>query len=251
MGKYDADYRRYKLYGIDHLGNKVVLFDTTSIEKVDEFTKQFTDKYDLLAQLSDRYEINFLDFYIESKGQKQKDSESGKIINNILYMEDEIPALEELQDIYISYLLEDRNRIRYSFGRYKPRFMSDEGINVESYRLASSVHAKIKSYMNVREVYFELVKNGKIKNNRNDYDYVDELKELDKKNKDTDYLKGLLNFVNSDYPQIEPEDLTSRDVEIISDSIMIDKIRSGEVEPFEYYDYENYFSMSSEKGRGR
>ena len=76
MEKYDADYRRYKLYCVDHLGNKVVLFEASSIEKVDEFTKQFTNKYDLLTQLSDRYEINFLDFYIESKGQKQNTIEN-------------------------------------------------------------------------------------------------------------------------------------------------------------------------------
>lgn len=251
MGKYDADYRRYKLYGIDHLDNKVVLFETTSIEKVDEFTKQFTDKEDLLMQLSERYEINFLDFYIESKGQKQKENESGKIINNILYMDDKIPPLVELQDIYINYLLEDRNRIKYSFGRYKPRFMSNEGINTERYILDSAVRAKINSYMNAREIYFELLKNGKIKSKKPNFDYVKELKKLDEENKEIDYFKGLLNFINSDYPEIEPEKLTSENVDMISDSIMIDEIRSGNVEPFEYYDLEDYISMSSKKGRKR
>lgn len=251
MGNYDPDYRRYKLYGIDSSGKKVVLFEATSIEKVDEFTKQFINKDDLLIQLSERYEINFLDFYIESRGQKQADNEQGKIIKNIVYMDDKIPSLGELQDIYINYLLEDRNRIKYSFGHYKPRFMSDEGINVESYRLASSVRAKISSYMNVREVYFELVKNGKIKSKRNDFDYVKDLKKLDKKNKEIDFFEQLLNIINSDYSEVEPEKMTSEDVRMISDSIMVDKIRNGEVEPFEYFDLEDYVSMSSKKGRGR
>ena len=235
MGKFDEDYRRYRLYGVDHKVKQTVIFTGSSIERIDSFTKKFYNKDDLLAQLSERYEINFLDFYIESKGNKQNDNIPGKRVNDILYKENIIPDIDTLQETYIEYLLEKRSRIKKSFAKYKPKFAKEDVNIVTIGELRSSVRGKIKSYMNIREVYFELLKNGKINSGKIEFDYVKELNELDKQNLEFDYSASLINNADTEY---------SDDY----DGIMLEKVRSGEVEPFEYFDTEDYVRMQI-KGR--
>jgi len=248
MEKYTGGNRVYRFYCVDSKGVKIEIFNKNSIEKIDDFTKQFEDKDDMLMQLSNQYEINFLDFFIESKMEKQKPNNPGKIIRDIVYKGNVFPSKEKLQDLYIDYLLENRQRIKRSFARYKPRFMNDEALNVEPYRLASSVRAKIKDYMKVREVYFELLKYGKIDGKR-EFDYVKELREEDLM-KSLDNFYRMINSINTDYPDQEPEKLTKEDVENISENITVEKVKSGEYEPFEYLDLEDYIRMQS-KGRRR
>lgn len=244
MGKNDLEYNRYKVYAIDSSGKKIDFFDAKNIEEVDSFTINFLNKNDLLDMLNKRYDRKFVDFYIESKVQKKQSNESGKIISDIIYMENYIPEIEKLQQIYIDYLLEDRRRIRTSFGYFKPSFKNENVNLVEPYRLISSVKNKIKksNYMNIRKVYFELLHAEKIKT-------VDV--DLEEEKKEPDYSRQLISSVDTDYPDINPERITEQDVRRVSDFILFDKIRNGEVEPFEYYDIEDYVGMSEEKGRGR
>jgi len=158
--EYVGGNRIYRFYCIDSKGVKTEIFNKNSIEQMDDFTKQFENKNDLLSFLSKKYEIKFLDFYIELKTEKAKPNAPSKRIKYIVYSKNVFSKKEKLQDLYVDYLLEDRQRIRRSFARYKPKFMSDEALNVEPYRLASSVRSKIKGYMKVREVYFLLLKEG-------------------------------------------------------------------------------------------
>ena len=243
MEKYTGGKRIYRLYCVDPYGIKVQLLEKNSIEKLDEFTKQFEDRDDLLMQLSERYEINFQDFFVESKKEKQKPNTPGKKIRDIVYKGNPFPEIGKLQDLYIDYLLENRERIRQSFAYYKPKFMSDEGVNVEPYILESSVRAKIKDYMKIRQVYFELLKNGKVSGTI-EIDYVKELKEQ-KLKEIIDNFISILNDINTEYPDIDPDELTEEDVENISENIMVEKVRSGEYEPFEVFDLEDYIRMQN------
>jgi len=121
--------------------------------------------------------------------------------------------------------------------------MSDEGVNVEPYILESSVRAKIKDYMKIRQVYFELLKNGKVSGTI-EIDYVKELKEQ-KLKEIIDNFISILNDINTEYPDIDPDELTEEDVENISENIMVEKVRSGEYEPFEVFDLEDYIRMQN------
>lgn len=246
MGQFDSEYRKYTIFGVDSRNKKFPIFSVSSIERVDDFTRGFENKEDALLSLSQRYGINFSDFYVYSKGQKQ--TSTGKVISDIVYESNIFPSLDNLHEMYVDYLLEDRQRIKKSFAKYKPRFAKEDLDTITTGELRSSVRAKINSYMKIREVYFELLKKGKIKSTEAEYDYVKELKEQDLQSQ-IDRLTEMLSRIDTSYIVKEPEDLTEEEVRNISDNIMIDKIILEEEEPFLYYDLEDYERMS--KGRSR
>ena len=157
------EYKRYKLYAIDSEDNLVIIKETETIYELDCYTFQYDNRIDMINKLKKEYGKEFKDFFIESKVRKKEETEQGKIIIDIIYFNNVIPAHDELCDIYTDYLLEDKNRIKESFGYYMPRHKNKDlsEMNPDEFRII--VKKRIKSYKKMREVYFELLKNNKIK----------------------------------------------------------------------------------------
>lgn len=233
MGKNDDGYKRYKLYSIDDKGKTNILFEASSIERVDDFTSQFKNKSDLLAYFSSRYEINFVDFFVESRGYKSQEKK-GKVIEDIVYEANEIPSYDSLCASFLSYLLEDRSRVRTYLRKYKPKFLSDNlEYAVSDDYLDRIIRTKINSYIKVREVYFCLLDAGRININDNKMDDISRRKEID-------HLYELLDQIKQNFPIEEPEKISSADPEYEKDMSIVEKVFSGEYEPFEYLDLEDY-----------
>lgn len=232
MGKYDENYKRYKLFAIDDKRKPVLVFESTSIERLDDFTSQFANKNDLLAHFSSRYDIKFVDFYVESRGYKNQE-QKGKLIEDIVYESNEIPSYDFLCTKFLNYLLEDRTRIRIYLRKYKPKFLNDNlEYAVSDDYLERVIRAKINSYIKAREVYFQLLDAGKIN--------IKDDKKNNNVGEEIDHLYELLEKIKWNFPVEEPDDIALVDPEYSKDMSIVEKVVSGEYEPFEYLDLEDY-----------
>lgn len=233
--------KKNRLYGITMNNKMIVIYETDTIFEMDCFTTdKFDNKEDMYEKLNKLHGITFTKFFIEVSGQIKGGKQALKHNEtyDIMYGNNILPKLDDLQGIYSDYLLEDRKRLKTSFSYYMPRLKEENIYKMEESEVRLQVKNRIKSYKKMRRVYFELLKNGKIK-----------LSNTNKEKPLNDYARSLISNIDTNYIDKDTEKLTNQEVNEISDMIMIDKIRNNEEEAFLYYDLEEIERMS--KGRGR
>lgn len=231
---------KHKLCGIDSDHNFVIIYEAETIFEIDCFTSsKFLDRQDMYKKIEERYSKRFFNIFIVSNLQKTANNQKCKYSSDIMFCKNLMPESEKLCNIYADYLLEDRKRIRSSFYYYMPRFKDENLYTISESELKLLVKKRIDSYKKRRDVYFELLKNKKIK-------------EVEIVEKESDYLKSVIDEITLNDEVINKENKTKEDVKTISQDVMLEKVISGQEEPFSYFDLEDFTRHdSNKKGRKR
>lgn len=193
----------YKLNVVSRDGEVINFYQNEEIFAIDCITGEFVNKNDLLEALGSKLGMKLKEVFITYSSNEKE-----RVIQDIAYSNADIPSEEIMKKIYIKFLREDRDRIERSFLRKVIKQF--DGID-----MSVSLNDKFKPYRTRRECYFHMVREGKIK-------LVEDPKI------EPDYLKSLID-------DIDTEDMSD-------ESIMIEKIKSGEIEP-SFYDIDDYVSM--------
>lgn len=198
----------YELIFIDDKNKYEVAYKVHNIEEIDDKTSLFLSKEHMLKEVSEHYGKPIRDAFIRViHGEKEK------IITDIMYDYHVLPKNEYLESKYASYLFDNKDRIDQSFIHNLPRFRNMRAYSISFFDLLYVVAKYMNTYRKRRDCYFELVNNGILKT---------------KEPRSEDYLQNVIKDIDTD-------DLSDQ-------SIIIDKIRSGEIEQ-DYYDLDDYVSM--------
>ena len=205
----------YKLMVIDSSNKDILVYESNNLFNIDCFTGEFENKEDLLDKMSIRFNRKIKDVIIKYKYNNKE-----KYITDIMYMYDCIPDIEFLENKYATFLFEDKTRIKDSCIFYMPN-IRNSGIQTISYfDIIGALDKRMDNYRARRNSYFQMINSG----------YLN----IKIKPQQEDFLKSTIN-------SIDTSDGTDID-------IMIDKIKSGEIEP-NYYDLDDYLSMKRSKRR--
>ena len=210
---------RHKLYVVDNKGNIILIREFNTFLELDNFTSNFVNERELFDTWGEVLNKNLDNIFIESV-TSSKELKKYKTYD-IMYENNIIPNVDSLVKVYGDYLLEDRKRIKKSFLYHTPLFENMGIFDISEFELRSFLDRNLDSYSKMRRIYFELLKVGLI--------------DLGNVRDEADYLTDIINSVDTD-------NLTDED-------IIIEKIRSGEIEP-NYYDINEYLDLRS-RGRHR
>lgn len=210
---------RHKLYVIDNKGNIILIREFNTFLELDNFTSNFVNEREFFDTWGEVLNKNLDNIFIESV-TSSKELRKYKTYD-IMYENNIIPNVDSLVKVYGDYLLEDRKRIKKSFLYLTPLFENMGIFDISEFELRSFLDRNLDSYSKMRRIYFELLKVGLI--------------DLDNVRDEADYLTDIINSVDTD-------NLTDED-------IIIEKIKSGEIEP-NYYDINEYVDLRS-RGRHR
>ena len=210
---------RHKLYVIDNKGNIILIREFNTFLELDNFTSNFVNERELFDTWGEVLNKNLDNIFIESV-TSSKELKKYKTYD-IMYENNIIPNVDSVVKVYGDYLLEDRKRIKKSFLYLTPLFENMGIFDISEFELRSFLDRNLDSYSKMRRIYFELLKVGLI--------------DLDNVRDEADYLTDIINSVDTD-------NLTDED-------IIIEKIKSGEIEP-NYYDINEYVDLRS-RGRHR
>ncbi len=210
---------RHKLYVVDNKGNIILIREFNTFLELDNFTSNFVNERELFDTWGEVLNKNLDNIFIESV-TSSKELKKYKTYD-IMYENNIIPNVDSLVKVYGDYLLEDRKRIKKSFLYLTPLFENMGIFDISEFELRSFLDRNLDSYSKMRRIYFELLKVGLI--------------DLDNVRDEADYLTDIINSVDTD-------NLTDED-------IIIEKIKSGEIEP-NYYDINEYVDLRS-RGRHR
>jgi len=225
-------FRRHELYLFDERGKGQIIYIADTFEEMDAFTSTFDNKEHLLKECENKYNKKFVDVLIKSRKSKSTSLAEMKITTDIIYGENLIPSEEVINSLYTKYLLENKNRIRYSFIYHMPEFRGTDIRYIDADKLEFAVNSRKKNYKEIRNIYFQLLKTKKIRTRK-------------RRNKKEDYLTYLIKNIDTSYDEIDPDNITEEKIEEISRAIMMEKIQNGEIEP-SFYDLDDYH-----KGRRR
>lgn len=142
----------YKLIFEDSKGRTTCVYETQNIYNIDCLTGEYGSKEELLEAMSYKYKKNFVKVYIKAEF---KDAE--KDITDIVYRYDFIPEREYMINKYAAFLIEDTNRIRYSFLRNMPRYQGNNIHYVGFFEILESLTKYMKTYRKQRDCYFHMV----------------------------------------------------------------------------------------------
>jgi len=198
----------YKLIAIDSRHKYIDVCGYEDLSELDYFTSKFTSKDELLSEFRKKFNIQIDNIFIQYiKGEKIKN------IFEIVYSNNDIPSEDEMKYKYARFLNENKDIMKES---YLNKFFDSSDTYMDILRVLED---KMDNYKTRRTCYFHMLKYGKI-----------ELKEIKKQEKD--YLSQLIDNIDTD--------------DLSDESIIIDKIRSGEIEP-NYYDIDDYVSMKKRR----
>lgn len=197
----------YKLVAVDYNDKYIDFYKNEDIFVIDCITGEFNNREELLEVLGDEFDTKIKNvFIIYNSNEKER------IIKDIAYSNVDIPSEEVMEKIYTQFLREKPERIGKSYLRKLFEFS-------ENVDISFVLKGKFKPYRTRRECYFHMVREGKIK-----------LTEL--QSHEPDYLKSIIDNIDTD--------------DMSDQSIMIEKIKSGEIEPY-FYDIDDYVTMKRNK----
>ena len=200
-------------------GNKeVVMHSSKTIFDLDCITGEYLNEEDFLNKINENLNEKFERVVIKSTTKGQE-----KYITDIVYANHNFNSRERIIDKYTHYLYENKDRIYGSFIYNLNRFTSNLE-RVTFFEILDAVSKTLNTYKQKRDCYFELVKEGYLK--------VPEAKQA---KKEQDYLASVIDDIDSEKLGNNQE-------------IMLEKIRTGEIEP-SLYDLEDYISMQRQKKR--
>ena len=191
---------------LDNGFDKIILVNKNNIQEIDVYTYFYKNKKDLLDKENKKLNRKFNDVYIESINENKI-----RYIDDIMYQDYYLLEDSKICELYFSYLIDDKSRIKGSFIYQSKKYKNRNIDNIDMIELYGFIIRNLKGYSLKRKCYFELVNSSYIKI-KESVSYEDELNKL-------------INSINTE--------------KLDSEGIMIDKIKNEEIEK-NYYDIEEY-----------
>lgn len=196
----------YKLVVKNNDNKFIELFSSEDIFAIDCITGEYVDHDGMLKDFEDRLGMKVKEVFIKFETENRE-----RVICPIVYSKHVIPSQDKMVKLYSEFLRGNSVRIEDSYLRNAINGM------IKDFDIETILRRKMINYRTRRECYFHMVREGKI-----------DVKDSSSVKEEVDFLKSMISGVDTD-------GLSDQD-------IMIEKIKSGEIEP-NYYDLDDYVSM--------